>query len=61
MPEQRRSGRAGRPLPSIEDFEEKFRRAFGREMTAGERHFFRLTNVVLAEEEDEDQAEGQCA
>ena len=30
-------------------------------MTAEERHFFRLTNVVLAEEEDEDQAEGQCA
>lgn len=61
MPENRRSGRSGRPLPSIEDFEEKFRRAFGRDMTAEERHFFRLTNVLLDDDEGEERAEGQCA
>jgi len=60
MSEERRSGRSGRPLPSIEDFEEQFRRAFGRDMTSEERHFFRLTNVILGDEEEE-QAEGQCA
>jgi len=61
MPEERRSGRSGRRLPPIEDFEEKFRRAFGREMTPEERHFFRLTNVILGDDKDEERAEGQCA
>ena len=38
-------------LPPFEEFEEKFRRAFGREMTREERRFYRLTNIVLAEDE----------
>ena len=61
MAEDRRSGRAGRPLPAIEDFEVRFRRTFSREMTDEERHFFRLTSVILESEEEEEAAEGQCA
>ena len=57
----REERRAARPLPAIEDFEEKFRRAFGREMTGEERRFFELAGIVLQGEEDEDLAEGQCA
>jgi len=38
-------------LPPFEEFEEKFRRAFGREMTREERRFYRLTIIVLAEDE----------
>ena len=41
------------PLPPFEEFEEKFRRAFGRDMTREERRFYRLCNIVLEEDETE--------
>lgn len=56
MRPDRRSGSTS-PLPPFEDFQEKFRRAFGREMTDEERRFYRLANIVL----DEDAREGGAA
>jgi hypothetical protein len=42
---------------SIEGFEEKFRQAFGREMTPDERRYFQLSGMVLdRSEEDESDA-----
>ena len=38
------------PLPPFEEFEERFRQAFGRDMTREERRFYRLTNIVLEED-----------
>lgn len=38
------------PLPLFKAFEEKFRKAFGRELTREERRFYRLTGIVLAED-----------
>ena len=46
-------------LPAFEVFEEKFRRAFGREMTREERRFYRLANIVL--EEDTADTNGRAA
>ena len=40
-----------RELPSIEDFEKRFREAFGREMTAEERRFFRLAETIIERKE----------
>ena len=37
-------------LPPFEEFRQKFRDAFGRELTREERRFYRLVNIVLAEE-----------
>lgn len=39
------------PLPVFNEFAEKFRRAFGREVTREERRFYRLINIVLREHE----------
>jgi hypothetical protein len=36
-------------LPPLKDFEEKFRAAFGRELTREERRFYRLVGIVLQE------------
>jgi hypothetical protein len=36
---------------SIEDFEATFRMAFGREMTADEQQYFRLSSILPCEEE----------
>ena len=38
------------PLPPFEEFQQKFREAFGREMTREERRFYRLANIVLDED-----------
>ena len=45
--------RAGSPFRAEDNFHDRFRRAFGREMTAEERRFFKLANIAL----DETQAE----
>ena len=37
-------------LPPFEDFQDKFRQAFGRELTREERRFYRLLNIVLEED-----------
>ena len=47
-PDRRKAGTHS--LPAFEVFEEKFRRAFGREMTPEERRFYRLANIVLEED-----------
>jgi len=39
------------PLPPLKEFQEKFRTAFGREMTREERWFYRLVNIVLTEQD----------
>jgi len=51
------------PLPPIYDFEERFRRAFGREMTSDERRFFKLASLLLDEETDllEERSKGTAA
>jgi hypothetical protein len=36
-----------RELPSIRDFEKRFREAFGRDMTAEERRFYRLAETII--------------
>jgi hypothetical protein len=46
-------GRKNRKLPPIEEFEQKFRRVFGRDMTPHERRFFQLTSELVEEEQDE--------
>lgn len=38
------------PLPPFKDFEQKFRNAFGRELTREERRFYRLIGIILDEE-----------
>ena len=38
-------------LPPFKEFEDKFRQAFGRELTREERRFYRLVNIVLEESE----------
>ena len=42
-----------RVVVSIDQFEEKFRRTFNREMTPEERRFYRLTMELLDDENDE--------
>jgi hypothetical protein len=37
---------------SVKDFEKRFREAFGRDMTAEERRWFRLTEIVDDREEE---------
>ena len=39
-------------LPTLDDFEDKFRRAYGREMTSEERHFFNLASILLEDKID---------
>ena len=43
----RKERRTGSPLIAEDDFERRFERAFGREMTAEERRFLRLANLLL--------------
>ena len=43
------SGNGKSILPPFEQFEAKFREAFGRELTREERRFYRLIEIVLAE------------
>lgn len=45
----RRKGKS--PLPPFKEFQERFRTAFGREMTREERRFYRLVNIVLTEQD----------
>ncbi len=44
--------RAARYLPTIDDFEDKFRRVYGREMTSEERHLSNLASILLDEKID---------
>ena len=39
------------PLPPFKEFQERFRTAFGREMTREERRFYRLVDIVLTEQD----------
>jgi hypothetical protein len=41
-----------RGVVSIDEFEERFRQTFGREMTADERRFLRLTKQMMEDDED---------
>ena len=45
------------PLPVFKEFAEKFRRAFGREVTREERRFYRLITIVLREHEADAKAD----
>ena len=47
-------------LPVFEEFEEKFRRAFGRELTKDERRFYRLIDIVLQEDKTADDADREA-
>jgi hypothetical protein len=44
--------RAGSAVRSEDNFTDKFRREFGREMTPEERRFFKLANVLLEDESE---------
>jgi len=44
--------RASARLPGVAEFEETFRRAYGREMTSEERHFFNLARILLDDKTD---------
>lgn len=45
--------RKNRKLPPLDEFEQKFRQAFGRDMTPEERRFFQLTADLVEEEQGE--------
>ena len=50
-----------RAVVSIDQFEETFRRTFGREMTAEERRFLRLTMQTMAQDAEEDNSNEAAA
>lgn len=43
----RKERRTGRPIFAGDEFEGRFERAFGRELTPEERHFLKLANLLL--------------